>query len=114
MNSPNGGLVRGAVAWTLGPLALVFTVMIGASILHAPPQTGLWLAVLALLPACVGQCIAITRSRAIGKGHPIAVRTLGVLCTLASCILLSFWTVWLAISAYYAVHPNAPSLYGGS
>ena len=107
------GLVRNVVAWTLGPLALVVTVMSAASFLHVPPQAGIWLAALALLAACVGQCIAITKSQAIGKGQSIAVRTVGFLCTLGSWILLLAWAGWLAMASYYAVHPNAPLPFGG-
>lgn len=114
MNSPNSGLVRSALAWTLGPLALVVMVMSAASFLHMSPGPALWLAVVALIAACIGQCVAITKSRAIGKGNSIVVRTLGILCAAASCILLLIWIGWLAMAAYYAVHPNAPPLYGGS
>ena len=106
--------IRMVLAWTLGPLALVILAMGADSFLHVHPQTRIWLAVLALLTACVGQSLAFTKARAIGKGQSIAARIVGFLCTLVSCILLLLWIVWLAISSYYAFHPNAPPLYGRS
>ncbi len=109
------GLVRNVVAWTLGPLALFVTVISAISFLHVHSAAAVRPAVFALLAACcVGQSIAFTKSRAIGKGQSIAVRTVGFLCTLVSCILLFFWIGWLAMASYYAIHPNAPPLFGGS
>ncbi len=112
-SEPRPALVREVVAWTLGPLAL-FIVLSFAASLPMPQSMRSWMVVLVSFANVIGQCVAIKKSTAASaKGQPAALRAFAILCTLASCVLLFIWIGLLAVTGYYATHPDAPPLFGG-
>jgi hypothetical protein len=105
--------VLNLIAWTLGPTALFIVVIKTASLLQVSSRVGVALTLLVLAAAGVTQCMAFQKSRGMIRTKPLLARAFGYLCAIFSTIQIFLWFLMLMFVGYYALHPNAPMVFGG-